>query len=154
MRELLNEAEKEMEMRRKRRRLVLLSLLIFLTLTSAYLFVIYRRYSSLESRFPQNVQYTISEGVEEIIKSGDDAFRAYKYDDALARYQLAKWRLSGLIEFESNSPSKNENLLQHYYNIGTLLKARIELTSITEKVSRSTPSSSNQPPATTNESKP
>ena len=72
----------------------------------------------------------------DLVKKGDDAFSAYKYDMAQRFYREAESELAALIEFEDKSPSRDISLLQHYYNRRMLLKTRIELTLIAQDVFR------------------
>lgn len=74
--------------------------------------------------------------VKDLVREGDDSFKSYKYDRAHDFYQRAESQLATLIQFENDSPSKDITLLQHYYDTKTLLKARIELVSIAEGISR------------------
>lgn len=92
--------------------------------------------------------------VEDIIKEGDEAFRRYDYSYALNNYLRAEDNITELISFESGSPSKDEDLLQHYYNIRTLLKVRIELTSTAKGISHLNMFRSHSPTNTVDEVSP
>jgi hypothetical protein len=93
----------------------------------------------------------VSLGVEGLIRQGDYGFRAYKYDFALDYYRMAETNLASMIEFESNSPSKNVSYLQHCYNTKTLLEARIKLALIAKGLSRVGQSPPDDLPPATNE---
>lgn len=75
-------------------------------------------------------------GFEWVIRQGDRAFESYRYNIALVYYQLAKSELDDVIKFEAESPLSDKAMLQHYYNVDELLKARTELVLIALEVSR------------------
>ena len=135
--------EPQQPKKRNWRNVFLISILITSLIIAALTFV------KLGLHYP-GPRYLYYGSVEEIIRQGDRAFEVYDYDAALARYRAAERKLSEMIEFESNSPSKSMSLLQHYYNIKALLKARTELSQIAVEILRLEPPLKNHHPTTRN----
>lgn len=71
-----------------------------------------------------------------LIREGDLAYGAYRYDEAYSAYHEAERSLLSQIEFESDSPSRDLVRLQHYHNTKVLLRARIELALLAQEITR------------------
>lgn len=106
----------------------------FLLLSVIPLFFMYRMSKPVHVRSPEKMNIRFN--VHDKIKEGDAKFRDYHYDAALRRYRYAEDEITRLVEFESESPSKNDKLLQHYHNMKMLLRVRIELAITAKEISR------------------
>lgn len=130
------------EQQSRRRKVLTKALLVFAMLAwfSGSAFVVYWqiRQSILNKVGLRDVRHSIGPPFyfEDIIKSGDERFRDYRYAEALSIYQDAEKSLERSIKFENESPSKDVSGLQHYHNMKTLLKVRIELTLTVIEISR------------------
>ena len=72
----------------------------------------------------------------ELVKEGDDAFKGYRYSEAIQLYRRAENQLDAFIKFENESPSRNVIILERYYNSKMFINARIQLVLIAADVSR------------------